>query len=60
MLPDIPDDVMITIMEYLSLNDLARLALTSRDMYHIVGTQITQSNDALIYARLRLLDGSCS
>lgn len=36
MSSSIPGDVMIAIMEHLSLKDLATLARTSRELHHLV------------------------
>lgn len=58
MLPSIPGDVLIMVMEYLSFSDLARLSLTSRDMYHLVSMRIVRVNYPLMYYRSKSLGGT--
>ena len=45
----IPGDVMIAIMEHLSLRDLATLARTSRELYHLVGRSVILYSSTNIY-----------
>ena len=54
MFPKLPGDVVIAILEYLSLSDLAHVALASRDMYHLVSGAFEEIHSLIAFVGGRI------